>query len=79
VDTALQQALDQKVGAVFIRDPECRKTFAAMAPLCGLLDTDTLRTALEQFSYIAVFWSALPAIGRLKGSRDAGTVSFVPI
>jgi hypothetical protein len=37
VDAALQQALDQKAGAVFIRDPECRKTFAAMAPLRGIL------------------------------------------
>jgi hypothetical protein len=28
-----QQALDQKAAVTFIRDPDCRKAFTAMAPL----------------------------------------------
>jgi peptide subunit release factor 1 (eRF1) len=37
VEAALQQALDQKAAVTFIRDPDCRKAFTAMAPLCAWL------------------------------------------
>jgi peptide subunit release factor 1 (eRF1) len=33
VEAALQQALDQKAAVTFIRAPDCRKAFTAMAPL----------------------------------------------
>ena len=33
VEAALQHALDQKAAVTFIRDPDCRKAFTAMAPL----------------------------------------------